>query len=166
MRQAVPESEKQAIASEVKSGKTQKEVSKKFKRALSTIQRIVSVSRPKLKKSGFGIYTHLRPQIEALRAEGLGMTAVAKKLNVPPTAVNYYFYGKKKPSRPAVQNPPTNGNTKDDKGQNGAFNKHVALGIAYVETERFIATIGERLELPTTFLRSSLSDLLGRSPII
>jgi hypothetical protein len=119
------------------------------KRALPPAVPASSMLRPR----GGSKYTGLVPQIHALREQKYSVKEISQKLNIPTGAVNYHLY-----KRP---------NTSSSEGAlpNGHINKHVATGIAYAETERFVAVLAQRLGVPADFLRSRLSELLGRSPI-
>jgi hypothetical protein len=103
--------------------------------------------------------TLLREKVQALREEGLGLSAVAAKLNIPRTTANYYFYQARK----------HNGTSSSPEGAetNGhePLNKHIKYGIAYAETERFLSALAERLDVDAKVLRLTISGLLGRSSL-
>lgn len=106
---------------------------------------------------------HLKPEILKLRAQELTVPEIAERLGMPSTAVHYYIYA---PQQKAHSNGGHvgNGNGNGTAVGNGAFNKNVALGFAYAETERFIGNLAPRLGFTPEHLRSRLSELLGHSP--
>lgn len=116
-------------------------------------------------------YNHLEPQIQELRSQGLGVKAVAKKLGIPHTTVNYYFYGKKKYHKPAkvkakekaLAAKALNGNPTATEATNG--HKHLdtrfLIGFGCAELERTARSIAERLGINAELLRQGFSKFVS-----
>lgn len=109
-----------------------------------------------------GKQAKLTAKIQTLREEGLTIREVAGKLGIPTGTVSYHLYGQKNGREHHQTKELGNGAAN---GAASGFNKHVCVGIAFAETERFIGVLSQRLGVPTAFLRPRLSELLGRSPL-
>lgn len=108
-----------------------------------------------------GLYVHHEPEIMKLKAEGLGVGAVAQKLGIPKTAVNYYFYGKKK------HNQPVQSQTSKLESSNGHqhLDQRFLVGFGCAELERTLTAIAQRLGIPANLLRQGFSRFLGSAPV-
>jgi predicted transcriptional regulator len=106
----------------------------------------------------------LTRKIQGLREKGLTIKVISEKLHVPTGTISYRLYGNKNGRTYNEQKELTNGAGSPTANGNG-FNKHVCVGIAFAETERFIGVLSERLGVPAAFLRPRLSELLGHSPL-
>ena len=99
-------------------------------------------------------------QIDAvlqLREEGLTLREIGEKLQIHKSTIIRILYPSKKGDAVVAKSQNANGN-----GHNH-INHNIPLGIAYAETERFIAHLSARLNYPPEKLRPRLSELLGHS---
>jgi len=147
------------IASLHAKGKGQAAIAKTLGLPKTTVEYYVN-ARPKRQAARLAQYrtadrriSQSAPQIKTLRGQGLGVGEIAEILKLPRTTVNYHFYKKTKEALSVGK--------EQWNGTSSPLNKHVCVGIAYAETERFIGVLAEKLALPATFLRSRLSELLG-----
>lgn len=121
------------------------------RRGTKTLKELAGLSLSTGKPVPSGKWGKFRDEIQRLKDQGYARREIADKLHVPGSIVSYYT---------GLQTSPTTGGT-----SNGILNKNFVVGIAYAETERFVAHLSQRLALPTNFLRQRLSELLGRSPL-
>jgi hypothetical protein len=100
-------------------------------------------------------YAHLRPQVQALKEQKFGLSEIAQKLNIPVSAVNYYYYGKTKKEN------------RDERteSQNGRFDTKFLIGYACAEIDRTIELISQRLGISANLVRSGLLKFLGSSSL-
>lgn len=99
-------------------------------------------------------------QIQNLRATGLSVRAVAEELHLTPGKTWGIIKKMKQIEHQEPTKEQSNGNSSA-----GGINKNILIGIAFAETERFIAVLSERLGVPADILRPRLSELLGHSPL-
>lgn len=122
---------------------------------------------PSGQRPGIPHKPELRAKILDLRKTGMRPAEIARTLNLYPSAVYYHTHraklgGHHKPATPEVTGAQTNGAISNG---HGTFDKKILIGIAFAETERFLAVLSERLGIPAAVLRPRLSELLGRSPL-
>lgn len=152
-----------AIQADIAAGLKHREIGAKHNIHISSVSKVKrgvigKVATPTkalapAKKGNLSKYAQFIPQMHALREQKYTQRAIGEKLGIPWHTVAYHLSKKQNTSSP------------EGASQNGHINKHVAVGIAYAETERFIGVLAQRLGVPTDLLRSRLSELLGRSPI-
>jgi len=169
----------------LEAGDTQMQIAETFGRAHSVIQRVNAA----IKKGKFSDWVaklqhrdakskHVRKfapkklndtndraeKILALKKQGLNLTAISKQVGLPTSTVSYYMYTRKLKS-PVGKEESNGASSTNGKSATSTVNKHVLIGIAYAETERFITLLSERLGLTSEVLRPRLSELLGHSPL-
>lgn len=101
------------------------------------------------------------------RAQGLSGREISAKAGVSQPQVYYWLAKVNGGSAKVNGSQGSNSNLKkgNTNGVKNPFNKNILLGIAYAETERFIANIAPRIKIPAQILRRRLPELLGHSPL-
>ncbi len=97
-------------------------------------------------------------KIAQYRAQGMKGREIAAKVHLSPAQIWYWL----KKMNSSQDSKSSKG---DVNGIKSNFNKNILLGIAYAETERFIANLAQRIKVPPQVLRRRLPELLGHSPL-
>lgn len=108
----------------------------------------------------------LQARILALKEKGLTYREIGEKIGMSTHGVGYYTSarGRRKQDKVSLGELDSPGKEQMN-GHHPTTNKHILIGIAYAETERFITNLSERIAVPAEVLRRRLAELLGHSPL-